>query len=92
MFRVAEDGNLLHPYVFSILNGNPTIIYWKSVYWMQELDLDIFNVMIAKVEDEEDDILCIGGHVNNNQPFSAWNRRKEKDYTNDTTYILKYFV
>ena len=69
MTFTMEEETLTFPYVLGSSSGNPHLVYWTD----QMTDAESFNLMIARAEDRNMDLLFIGGDFNN-QPFSAWTR------------------
>jgi len=67
-FIMEETDSVTFPYVLSSIHGNPTIMFWGALD-----EVESFNVMMARAEDKNKDILLLGGDVNN-QPFTAWIR------------------
>merc|ERR1711890_37117 len=66
--RTVEDWET-SPFILTVLDGNPHLVYW----WKEMTDTESFNVMMARAEDESEDMLLMGGDFNN-QPFTAWRR------------------
>eukprot|EP00091_Calanus_sinicus_P005266 TRINITY_DN15694_c0_g1_i2.p1 TRINITY_DN15694_c0_g1~~TRINITY_DN15694_c0_g1_i2.p1 ORF type:complete len:169 (+),score=35.08 TRINITY_DN15694_c0_g1_i2:110-616(+) len=58
-----------YPFVLSSLSGNPHLIYWLD----DMTDTESFNLMLARADDQNNDLLFLGGDFNS-QPFSAWKR------------------
>ena len=69
MTFTMDEETLTFPYVLCSSRGNPHLVYWTD----QMTDAESFNLMIARAEDRNMDLLFIGGDFNN-QPFSAWTR------------------
>merc|ERR1711970_1383773 len=60
-----EGDSVTFPYVLSSIHGNPTIMFWGALD-----EVESFNVMMARAEDKNKDMLFLGGDANN-QPFTA---------------------
>ena len=58
-----------YPFVLSSLSGNPPLIYWED----DMTDTESFNMMLARADDRNNDLLFIGGDFNN-KDFTAWSR------------------
>jgi hypothetical protein len=58
-----------YPFVLSSLSRNPHLIYWED----DMTDTKSFNLMLARADDRNNDLLFIGGDFNN-QAFTAWIR------------------
>merc|ERR1719348_2850161 len=69
MTFTMEEETLTFPYILGSSSGNPHLVYWT----VQMTDAESFNLMIARAEDKDKDMLFIGGDFNN-QPFTAWSR------------------
>merc|ERR1712055_709509 len=69
MTFTMEQETVSFPYVLASSSGNPHLVYWTQ----QMTDVESFNLMIARAEDKNKDMLFIGGDFNN-QPFTAWTR------------------
>ena len=66
----TEEEAISYPFVLSSLSGNPHLIYWED----EMTDTESFNLMVARADDRNKDMLFIGGDFNN-QAFTAWNRK-----------------
>merc|ERR1712179_79773 len=68
-FAMEED-LVTYPYVLSSIHGNPNILVWVELGLVES-----FNVMLARAEEKNNDILFIevDGY---NEPFTAWTRMK----------------
>lgn len=64
------------PFVLTVLHGNPHIVYFREREGDPLGDAESFNVMLARGDKPENDILFIGGDFNN-QPFTAYRRVTE---------------
>ncbi|MHC4474748.1 MAG: HEAT repeat domain-containing protein [Planctomycetota bacterium] len=78
MKRRGQD----HPFILIELHGNPHIVYFTERDGDPMGDAESFNVMLAPGKDPADDLFFVGGDFNN-QPFSAYERIKEKRADND---------
>ena len=56
-------------FVLNSLSGNPPLIYWED----DMTDTESFNMMLARADDRNNDLLFIGGDFNN-KDFTAWSR------------------
>ena len=72
--NVADAATKL-PFVLTTLRGNPHILFWLEKDGEEFGDSESFNVMLAVAKDKKNDLLFIGGDFNN-QPFSAFGRKK----------------
>ena len=63
----TEQGLEIFPFVLSSISGNPKIFFWR-----EEGERESFNLMIARAEDKNKDLLFIA--VDEHQPFIAWSR------------------
>ena len=68
----------VHPFILIEHRGNPHIVYFRERRGAAMGDAESFNVMLAVARDKANDLLFIGGDFNN-QPFSAYERVKEKE-------------
>ncbi|MCX5649762.1 MAG: hypothetical protein NTX40_11850 [Planctomycetota bacterium] len=59
------------PFVLTVLHGNPHVVYFREKDGDPMGDAESFNVMLARGDKPENDILFIGGDFNN-QPFTAY--------------------
>ena len=57
-------------FILTVIEGNPHIVRYSSQYDI----LDSFNVMLARAEDPQDDILFTGDD-HNTEGFLAWKRQ-----------------
>jgi len=64
------------PFVLTVFHGNPHIVYFREKDGDPMGDAESFNVMLARGDKPENDILFIGGDFNN-QPFTAYRRLAE---------------
>ena len=64
------------PFVLTVLHGNPHVVYFRERDGDPLSDAESFNVMLARGDKPENDILFIGGDFNN-QPFTAYRRVAE---------------
>lgn len=62
-----------HPFALVELSGNPHIIFWREKDGDMFGDVESFNVMMARAEEEANDLFFWGGDFNN-QPFVAFKR------------------
>jgi hypothetical protein len=58
-----------YPFILSSLSGNPHLIFWED----DMTDTESFNLMVARADDQDNDLLFICGDFNN-QAFTAWSR------------------
>jgi hypothetical protein len=70
---VMNMGGTSYPFVLITYHGNPHIVFFRGSEEHPMGDVESFIVMMAIAEDEQDDLLFIGGDFNN-QPFSAFTR------------------
>lgn len=70
-YRKNEEPWTTFHMVLTTYRGNPTIVPWS--YNSSTRVPESFNVMLARSSDESQDMLFVGGDINN-QPFSAWKR------------------
>lgn len=66
----------VHPFLLTVLHGNPHVVYFRQRDGDPMGDSESFNVMLARGEKPEGDLLFIGGDFNN-QPFTAYRRAAE---------------
>jgi hypothetical protein len=64
-----------YPFVLIEHKGNPYIVFFRERDSDPLGDAESFNVMLAVAEDQQNDLLFVGGDFNN-QPFSAYRRVK----------------
>ena len=64
------------PFILTVLHGNPHVVYFREKDGDPMGDAESFNVMLARGDKPENDILFIGGDFNN-QPFTAYRRVAE---------------
>ena len=76
MTFTMEQETLTHPYVLTTWRGNPHIVYWR--YDEERYDRERFNLMIARAEDKNNDMLFVGGDFND-PDFIALTRKEIKN-------------
>jgi hypothetical protein len=64
-----------HPFILVEHRGNPHVVWFRERDGDPLGDAESFNVMLAAAEDQQDDLLFIGGDFNN-QSFRAFTRVK----------------
>ncbi len=65
------------PFVLTTIHGNPHVIFWLERDGDPFGNGESFNVMLVVAEDQQNDLLFVGGDFNN-QPFSAFERVKRE--------------
>jgi len=76
MHPAARTMPTFHTFLLTSLHGNPHVVYFRARDGDPMGDAESFNVMLARGDKPENDILFIGGDFNN-QPFTAYRRVAE---------------
>lgn len=74
--HVELDGKKC-PFVVTNIHGNPHVIFWLERDGDPFGNGESFNVMLTVAEDQQNDLLFVGGDFNN-QPFTALERVKKE--------------
>lgn len=73
MAGTMKTGGRAYPFLLIAHKGNPHLVYFRERNGDPMGDTESFNVMLAVARQKANDLLFVGGDMNN-QPFAAYQR------------------